>query len=232
MNQISNKGECFLCHQTIDYRMMTRHVKSCLDKSLKLAPGITPELTPVGESKEKVFLFKIVAERYFWLFVEINGSATLEDLDYFLRKIWLECCHHLSRFVINGISYVSMDEMHGARMSKKIHQLFKNNSTFDHQYDFGSTTDLSGTLVSSRPGELLNRDLRLIARNHFPEDMTCIGCDGPAAEVCSMCYEYFCEKCPKEHLNCRSMEEYLLPVVNSPRMGVCGYSGPSEVVGS
>ena len=33
----------------------------------------------------------------YWLHLEMRGSATLEDLDFYLREIWLECCGHLER---------------------------------------------------------------------------------------------------------------------------------------
>ena len=33
------------------------------------------------------------------------GSATLEELDHYLRTIWLECCGHLSQFTIGGMLY-------------------------------------------------------------------------------------------------------------------------------
>ena len=33
------------------------------------------------------------------------GSAALEELDYYLRTIWLECCGHLSRITIGGMLY-------------------------------------------------------------------------------------------------------------------------------
>lgn len=41
------------------------------------------------------------------LVIEVKNTATLEDVDQFLRDIWLECCDHLSAFEIDGISYES-----------------------------------------------------------------------------------------------------------------------------
>ena len=34
--------------------------------------------------------------------LEMAGSLTLENLDGYLRSIWLECCGHLSQFSIGG----------------------------------------------------------------------------------------------------------------------------------
>jgi hypothetical protein len=39
------------------------------------------------------------------------------------------------------------------------------------------------------------------------------------------CEEFYCEKCLAEN-ECE--EEMALPVVNSPRMGVCGYAGTDD----
>jgi hypothetical protein len=36
---------------------------------------------------------------------QVPATASLEDLDDFLRHIWLECCGHLSRFQIGERSY-------------------------------------------------------------------------------------------------------------------------------
>ncbi|HEX7243833.1 MAG TPA: hypothetical protein VF263_26335, partial [Longimicrobiaceae bacterium] len=36
----------------------------------------------------------------YWLHLEMNGSAALDDLDDYLRVIWLECCGHMSRFSV------------------------------------------------------------------------------------------------------------------------------------
>lgn len=43
----------------------------------------------------------------YWLVIEVKDTATLKDVDQFLRNIWLECCSHLSAFEIDGLSYKS-----------------------------------------------------------------------------------------------------------------------------
>ena len=44
----------------------------------------------------------------YWLHLEMRGSATLEDLDFYLREIWLECCGHLSAFEIGPVRYTQL----------------------------------------------------------------------------------------------------------------------------
>ena len=54
----------------------------------------------------------------------------------------------------------------------------------------------------------------------------------PARYICNVCYGdedegIFCDKCAKKHKKkCDDFAEYAsMPVVNSPRMGVCAYEG-------
>jgi hypothetical protein len=53
----------------------------------------------------------------------------------------------------------------------------------------------------------------------------------PATQICVVCSceedAYYCEKCAKKHAKeCEDFADYAaMPIVNSPRMGVCGYEG-------
>ena len=53
----------------------------------------------------------------YWLHIEIPAKATLEDLDHFLRAVWLECCGHLSSFDIADETFIS-DAMYVARRQR------------------------------------------------------------------------------------------------------------------
>ncbi len=68
------------------------------------------------------------------------------------------------------------------------------------------------------------KKVRILALNNL-HPLKCESCDSKAIEICTECMEVFCEQCLIEH-GCS--EEMALPVVNSPRMGVCGYCGESE----
>ncbi len=207
MELTKNTGTCFLCNQEIEHRSAVKHLHTCLE-------GTVSE----NNTKEKVFLFKVSEkspnEKLFWLYVEINGSAKLEELDSFLRETWLECCGHMSEFTINNEHYTSDEEM-----DKVIFRLFEVETQFGYAYDFGSTTKLEGKIVSVRPG-ILQQGIRLIARNNLSESILCIVCDKEPSVICSACCEIFCDKCKNKQENCEG-EEFMLPVVNSPRMGVC-----------
>lgn len=203
-----NSGICLQCKQEVQHRTIVKHLNKCLGKDTKTV-----------SDKEKIFLIKVHdAENLFWLFIEINGSSTLEMLDSFLRKTWLECCDHMSEFNIKGETYSSFGEMR-----KVIHRIFNVGDEFKYAYDFGSTTNLKGKIISVRAG-WLPENVRLLARNNLPADIKCTTCGKHPEVICSVCYDFCCEQCKKKHNACED-EEFLLPVVNSPRMGVCGYTG-------
>jgi hypothetical protein len=71
----------------------------------------------------------------------------------------------------------------------------------------------------------------LMARNE-PLEFTCMKCKQPAEWLCMECvYEHeetgaLCDKHAKVHPHDDYGEP--LPIVNSPRMGMCGYEGPAE----
>lgn len=95
-----------------------------------------------------------------------------------------------------------------------------------YEYDFGSTTELTLRFISVRTGNIGRLATRLLAPNE-PLVWKCGACDAPATLVCSFCmgqhHPFVCARHAPEH-TCAE-DEAFLPVVNSPRMGVCGYTG-------
>jgi len=216
MTKSNNVGTCLLCKEKIDHKSIVKHIEKCLEKNEWVTVKNNNPL-----EKEKIFLIKVFAGKEFWLFIEINGSSTLDDLDSFLRETWLECCGHMSQFSIDGKDYSSDGQMH-----KPINKIFDVGTQFEYEYDFGTTTELAGKVISARSGKL-KKGTKLIARNDLPEDISCTTCQNKPEVICSSCYDFCCKKCKKKHNECDG-EEFMLPVVNSPRMGMCGYTGPDE----
>ena len=160
--------------------------------------------------------------------LDVPGKAALEDLDGFLRDIWLECCGHLSEFEIDGIRYSGspMDEFDESDDTCiKMNEVVKPGMKFRHLYDFGSTTELALKVVSELEGCPAGKKIRVLARNE-PPAIVCTNCGQSAKQVCTQCFYddkgWLCGKCARTH---ECGEEMLLPVVNSPRVGVCGYTG-------
>ena len=163
----------------------------------------------------------------YWLHIEIPAKATLEDLDRFLRAVWLECCGHLSSFEIAGESFISEKIEPGDRsMSVALEKVMAPGMKFEYIYDFGTSTELLITVISARKGFAQDKDaVRIMARNEPPE-INCDVCGKPATGVCCVCSDEdagrVCEECGKKH---ECGEDMLLPVVNSPRVGMCDYTG-------
>lgn len=97
------KGICELCGEIYTKAGMRRHLESCT-----LSGGLSGQ---AGRGRRKTrFLHLVVEGRYlpeYWIHLEVDANATLEDLDDFLRDIWLECCGHLSAFTVEGERYSS-----------------------------------------------------------------------------------------------------------------------------
>lgn len=201
---------------------MTRHLKTCAADN-DLSRGRPARLFHLR-----------VEDAYsplFWLDLEMKANATLDDLDDFLRRIWLECCGHLSSFTIEGVDYTvshGMGYEPGERsMRAKLADVLDAGTRFEHVYDFGTTTELKLRVSNEREGRIGREPMRLLSRNDDPV-WACEVCEKGATQVCTFCmYEkenpFYCEAHAEDH-DCRE-EEMLLPVVNSPRMGMCGYTG-------
>lgn len=114
-------------------------------------------------------------------------------------------------------------------MSKfKLADVLKPDLKFTHEYDFGTTTELTLKVVGEREA-LIDKsyDLKILARNIQPEIMCDVCGKNLATHLCMECiYEgkgILCLSCAKKH----SKDHYdmFLPIVNSPRTGECAYTG-------
>jgi hypothetical protein len=165
-----------------------------------------------------------------WLHLEIDRNARLADLDDFLRRTWLECCGHLSEFEVDGVRYGGgdddwMDYGESRTMEVSLGSVLRKGTTFRHTYDFGSTTQCALRVVALDDAPIGKNAILVLARND-PPVFPCSKCDQPAVSICTECMwsedAWLCAPCAKAH---ECGEEMLLPVVDSPRVGVCGYSG-------
>lgn len=188
---------------------MIAHLKSC----------VTSHDIP-GPSQSLLLLrINALNDPRYWILVEARAVATLQQLDALLRDLWVECCGHLSAFVV--------DRREVGMRTTLTTALRAHGATFDYEYDFGSTTALAGTLLSAREGSIGRSSVRLVARND-PLREVCAECAKLATVVCSYCIDgeakyLFCDAHAAAHEH--ASEDVYLPVVNSPRMGVCGYTG-------
>ncbi|MBI5400202.1 hypothetical protein HZB07_06340 [Candidatus Saganbacteria bacterium] len=213
-------GKCGFCGATFGKAGMTKHLMIC-DQRNKL----------FDETSKNDNCFILVVEgKYlpqYWLHLLAPVNAMLGNLDKYLRDIWLECCGHLSAFTIAGQRYSSCPERDydEKNLNIKLGQALSPKIKFNYEYDFGTTTELSLKVVSALAGKIKNNAIQLLARNAAPS-IACEVCGKAATQVCTQCIgcgrSWFCEKCGANH---KCGEEMLLPVVNSPRVGMCGYTG-------
>ena len=220
------KGKCKYCGKEYTFSYMNKHLPVCEERQKRWEEA--------GGKTCGYFELAICPKynRDYWLFLEIKETATLKDVDQFLRDIWLECCGHLSEFDIDGIRYdvAPGDDFFWGKPTKtmdcKLKSVLEKGMTFDYRYDFGSTTELMITVVNYRIGKLRKEKVVILSRNN-PIEFMCEECGRKSAVyICTECYYegsgWLCGDCAKTH---ECGEEMLLPVCNSPRMGVCGYCG-------
>jgi hypothetical protein len=224
MGQTASIGKCNFCGQAFSKSGMTRHLATCKARRTAIEQN--------GQKSQPIFHVVIWGEHNptYWMHLELEGRTTLSDFDQFLRDVWVECCGHLSMFVAGNQKYTSIpiDDIADDTMDVRIKTVFKPGMTFRYDYDFGSTTELSGKVVEVREGIWTKRDsIDLMARNDPPRYL-CENCEQRlATQICTFCYppdkSWFCDTCAQqEHSH---HQDYMLPVVNSPRVGVCGYTG-------
>jgi len=197
---VQSSGNCYLCGKASKKGAMKTHL-----------------LKDHNEGNQECWLVKAEGrhDKNYWIYFDIPKTSTLKTMDGFLRDIWLECCGHLSGFS-NRYGEVGM----GTKLAK-----FSAGDQLLHEYDFGSTTELQITFMETIQRPKQQKAVRLLSRNQ-PQEYLCHECKEPAQWIDTERmwdgeYPFVCE----EHLE---DEEMCLPVVNSPRMGECGYDSDPE----
>ncbi len=216
-----SRGNCAFCNREMTHGGLSRHLVSC--------PKRREAIAAAQDGQSSTLYHLAVGDAYdrnFWLHLEINGRSTLHDLDHYLREIWLECCGHMSQFSVGGWRG---DEI---PMTHTIGSVFAFDDKVTHIYDFGSSSETLIEAVREREGRpLTDKPIYLMARSNMP-DTVCAECDAAAGWYCVDClieqgeWITLCEKHCAEH----DHDEYggTVPLINSPRVGVCGYDGPAD----
>lgn len=227
----SRSGVCLACGQVMAKSGIPRHLESCEKRREKWA------LRPTGRGKiRSTFLVMLSIEgRYnpeYWIRIEIPSDARLLHLDRFLRDFWLECCGHLSAFNEEIATPPSKRKYpEPIAMGVTIAQAFAPERPVFYTYDFGSSTELVLTAVGIREAQARDGRARVLARN-LPPEIPCYFCGKPATQVAAeIAHEPEAWVCDAHVKKLSPDLEFLLPVTNSPRVGVCAYSGPLPYIG-
>lgn len=183
---------------------------------------------PYGVPRSLLLIDTLYSSPY-WLMLSVDPKAALKSLDDVLRGVWLECCGHLSSFLIDGTE-IEMRWDDDATVSGKkgsssrkgsLQSILSPGRSFQYIYDYGSTTELR-----LKVGDL-------IRMQDSGEEVTVLGMNNPPAWSCSECVKpavchysendddtVFCKECSEDPI---IDECYLLPITNSPRTGICAF---------
>ena len=212
MRPKATRGACSFCGKDYTKAGMAKHLAKCLSDQGQSAKG---------RKSSPCFHLQVSGKSIsaYWLHLQVDANTTLKMLDNFLRDIWLECCGHMSLFFI-GRGEIDM--------SRRLSSFPAQGMIIDYDYDMGSTTSLEIKVMAAYQGLVAPRKpVEILARNE-PPAIPCDACgQDQAVLICPECQwegeGWLCKACAAKH-ECGD-EEFLLPVANSPRAGVCGYTG-------
>lgn len=218
-----SKGRCSYCETEVAKNGITKHLSTCGKRQ-----AVINNAEQSKGSREALYHLRVqdAWRPDFWLDLEVDGSRTLKDLDFYLRSIWLECCGHMSQFSFGGGP--------GGEVSikRRVDDAFKRADQLTHIYDFGTSSETVLKVVETREGKPTTaHPIALLARNLLPE-AKCRGCTKQAVWLCMECvieqeeWGTLCDEHAKSHPHDNYGEP--IPLVNSPRLGMCGYEGPAD----
>ena len=236
---MQTKGCCKYCAKEYTRTGIVKHLVSCKERK-----------TQLDNLKKKVSCYELVLygkyNKDYWLVIQVNENATLKDLDQFIRDIWVECCGHLSAFEIYGQRYEAFpyeDSFWGEpskSMAYKLKDILEQGMKIEYEYDYGFTTEIMITVQDYYDAPAQKEKITILSRNKKPQ-FICSKCGNHIAAwidserfydedpfLCEECLEKYEEgEMDEEGEECSFNIECLLPICNSPRMGVCGYEGSS-----
>lgn len=209
--ELKSEGKCLYCKQIYAQKEIGKHLAKHLADM---------EKTDSGKNTQIYNHIEVEAGEMF-LHLLVMGDAPMKKIDSYLRDIWLECCGHLSSFGHKNFK---------VSMSHKVSNVFAPKVKIFHDYDFGTTTRVF--LKALKSYNLTMKDKLILLSRNEPLKLMCATCKTElAVNLCTTCnydgYSFFCESCSAKHEEvCSDFADYsCMPVVNSPRMGECGYTG-------
>lgn len=241
------KGICVACGQMIAGSNCKKHLFFCSKMLNYLTKNQYNIMNPENTQNHFTpgYILKIVdfyRPQLYWIYVSAPSNLSLRDLDIYLRAFWLQCCSHMSCFTGNdgkeyfphlfsNITFPNF-ENHFLMSNYSIEDFFGNNTTSYYSFDFGDTTKLQITVIEQINNAPKQRFILLI-QNEQPNYYCDLCSEQLIITYCDNCEKSFCEKCNQEYhgkaeankMNC-DPQTSCLPIINSPRVGKCGYRGP------
>jgi len=172
--------------------------------------------------------------------VELRKPRSRDDLVAFLKERLNSMPKRISLFTSENVEeqrslYFQkstlkflLDMAEDRSLDVPLEKVLKVGQKFTYEYDFGSTTELNLRVLSERDGVVREGEeddpVTILAIN-VPPVILCKVCGKPATKVAGGYYNVeenaYCNKCARRSEDA----DMMLPVVNSPRVGVCGYTG-------
>jgi hypothetical protein len=217
-----SRGACAYCGREMTRGGMSRHLAGCAAR-LQAAAAADAKAGAAGTLVHLQVRDDFSGD--YWLNLEVDAAATLKQLDGYLRAIWLECCGHLSQFSAGGWRGRTIG------MARQVGAVFHPGVELTHIYDFGTESVTLLKAVDVRQGKRTTRHpIALMARNAAPV-LECQECGARATRLCMQCvYDERRGTLCDPHAATHPHDDYGEPMalVNSPRVGMCGYEGPAE----
>ena len=172
--------------------------------------------------------------------VELRKPRSRDDLVTFLKEKLNSMPKRSSLFALENLEeqrnlyfqkstlQFLLDMVEDRSLEVLLEKVVKVGQKFTYEYDFGSTTELNLRVVSERDGVIQEGEeddpVTILARN-MPPVILCKVCGKPATKVVAGYFNVeenaYCNKCARRSED----SDMMLPIVNSPRVGVCGYTG-------
>lgn len=162
LENTNDLGTCFGCQQAIANSEMLSHFETCRGRSIAARHKQHTE-------SEKVFMMRVDMDNHFWLFAEVKGSTTLQNLYMFLRSSWFECCGHINPFIVEG------KELAADYMQKTVGDIFVAGDRFHYEHNGAVAGRVVGSIISVETSDQ-EKPVQLASRKNVSEERceTCI----------------------------------------------------------
>ncbi len=155
-----SQGKCAYCSKEMAKGSVNKHLATCAERQKVI------EIAEQKKGTSETLYHLRIQDAYnpaFWLNLEVRGSATLDNIDGYLRAIWLECCGHMSQFSVGAWTGEEIS------MKRKVSDIFGAGVELTHIYDFGTSSETLIKFVETRKGKpTTNKPIALMVRNLLP----------------------------------------------------------------
>ena len=203
-----SKINCKFCNKKFGKKAFDTHLSECISNSQNNKSGYLIEFMSQSE----------ITNKDYSIFAIFGTKCKFSHIDNFLKRIWCECCGHMSTLDV----YESINDDELIQKEIKFDILISKYELayqFTYEYDMGTTTTIYFRIVKKLDGNDNNLNIDLVYQNE-PFKLKCkFKCKKEALYTYE--YDIICEECK----NNVDEPECVLHIVNSPRVGMCGYEG-------